>query len=104
MNSVYRKDTVKERIINNLCWPIVFVFSLQSLWCSFLGHYNYYFDVLSIAFVILCLIIIKWRWNKSSIGSHIIYIISMLILFLTVFSLMVEYIDWFHQFEWLYGD
>ena len=94
-------------VLNTLGVFVAFIFAIQSVWNAFIDTEKPdQFSTFGYMSIILCLLsvtLILLRWKKLKLLPRII---SVPIIFLALggpFALMVTYIDWFHQYEWLYS-
>ena len=84
-----------------------FIFATQSFWNAFVDTEKpdefSAFGYTSIIFCVLSIGLILIRWKKLKLFPRIISVLIILFALLGPFALIVTYIEWFHQFDWLYS-
>jgi hypothetical protein len=94
-------------VLNTLGVFVAFVFASQSYWNAFIDTEKpdkfSTFGYMSIVFCILSIILILLRWKKLKLIPHVISVLIILFALVGPFALIVTYVEWFHQFGWLYS-
>lgn len=86
---------------------IALLCAIESVWFAFVDTEKpdkiSFFGFLSIVLCLLSFLLILWRWKKLKLLSRIASVLVCIMALLGPFACLVTYVDWFHQFGWLYS-
>jgi hypothetical protein len=101
------KGLLSTFVLNTLEIFLAFIFAIQSVWNAFIDTEKPdQFSTFGCMSILLCLLSVTLILSRCKKLKLLPRIISVPIIFLALggpFALMVTYIDWFHQFGWLYS-
>ncbi len=94
-------------VLNSLSFFLAFIFAAYSRWSAFIDTENPQkispHCYISIVCTVLCYLLIFCRWKKRTLWGRVLSVFVCLLALDGPFACLITYVDWFHQFKWLYS-